>query len=153
MTPISAEDMAELERMLEAATPGPWTWSNVGREKFALDGPQGHVIGVQLGAVYSEWTADPPSMDVPNESDSALIAAAPTAIRSLIARVRELQADKRSPSPAGEASEEAETLAVRAACQVLAESTEDLLCLFPDCDCEKVPNAVRAALAAAKGES
>ena len=85
-------DRAELRRLCEAATPGPWQWVKDGCECFAR--------GIHIHETYED---DPPIVRLENfreEENAAFIAAARTAIPALLdaldaaeARERRLLAD------------------------------------------------------------
>jgi hypothetical protein len=61
-------------------TPGPWVWSG----EYALYGAN-HVcvMAARDGMIYSEHSSDPACIEVPNEADRPLLAAAPIMLAAL----------------------------------------------------------------------
>ena len=74
-------DLAVIEAALEAATPGPWVWSNSDRTtaRRELDGPLTNV----LATAALRW---------PTHEDAHLIANAPTWLAELVERVKVAEA-------------------------------------------------------------
>lgn len=87
-------ELAELERLCEVATPGPWEW-----EAGMFTGAAGRPYNLQV-RVASPWGEGELHPHVllktvngwePKDSDAAFIAAARTAVPALIAEVRRLR--------------------------------------------------------------
>ena len=72
-----ATDLAVIEAALEAATPGPWEWSNSDHTaaRRELDGPYTNVLGTSA----LRW---------PTHEDANLIANAPAWLAELVERVK-----------------------------------------------------------------
>jgi hypothetical protein len=86
---MDADKLEELERLLKAATPGPWEIDGIGITHKSK--PYGAPIDVCLMGEPAQYASVKPLM-VPNyEANAALIVAAINALPELVARVRELE--------------------------------------------------------------
>lgn len=90
---MTREEMQELKRLAESATPGPWA-EGLGDMVFA--GPVKKARGsVSGGRGIVARTDDDDFDDEQNEANALYIAAAnPEAVLSLIARIEELEAKR-----------------------------------------------------------
>lgn len=66
--------------MTAAFTPGPWT---VGEYGISAGG-YNNVVSACDGHVYDEYDSDSATLDIPNEADARLIAAAPELYEALV---------------------------------------------------------------------
>jgi len=105
---VSAQQLAEIEARLKAATPGPWTWGDgwrdliylgpdqfEGADKYAdlqLTGrDQRTIIGIRIDHYEPIWDTATPA-DEPNEADREFIAHAPADVAALVEHVKALRA-------------------------------------------------------------
>jgi hypothetical protein len=105
---VSAQQLAEIEARLTAATPGPWAWGDgwrdliylgpdqfEGADKYAdlqLTGrDQRTIIGIRIDHYEPIWDTATPA-DEPNEADREFIAHAPADIAVLVEAVKALRA-------------------------------------------------------------
>ena len=85
--PMTAERIAELEALCNAATPGPWIWESSRGDRVRLwTKPSGDFV-VEIGRKPGGWTY----FDM-TEDDAGFIAHARTALPELLAQVRRLRA-------------------------------------------------------------
>lgn len=99
---MTDEELAELERLCAAATPGPWYWNAEDEEMHTTvavreEWPPGEWYDrtIVLDGVW--WNTGDAGVRA-SESDIAFIAAARTALPRLIAEVRRLRGHPTSPT-------------------------------------------------------